>query len=283
MLENLKGIAADIDMTLTHKGGDLPQITKEAFNMLHRSGVLIGLATGRHLDEKLKNQGKAWGLDFEFDFLVALNGGEVYDRKEERFWSTEMLSTDEMKKIICYMLPLINKYTIGVNAEGGNHSCMNISQDLIDSGKRHGWVMEDKTGDIDGFCDTPCFKMLFRCEPVYEQEVRDTFLKEFGKNYQIIGTFPGTVEIMRKGIDKGSGLAMFASWKGLSTDQFMTFGDNENDNTMLSCAGCGVCLKDGAELSKACADEITEYSCLEGGVGHYLFDHVISGGKYSFN
>ena len=46
MIKNLKAIAADIDMTLTAKGADLPEITKKAFDVLHENGILIGLATG---------------------------------------------------------------------------------------------------------------------------------------------------------------------------------------------------------------------------------------------
>ena len=46
MIENVKAVAADIDMTLTAKGGDLPQATVKAFQVLHENGVMLGLATG---------------------------------------------------------------------------------------------------------------------------------------------------------------------------------------------------------------------------------------------
>ena len=49
MLEEMKVVIADIDMTLTAKGGELPEITKEAFEILHRNDVRIGLGTGREI------------------------------------------------------------------------------------------------------------------------------------------------------------------------------------------------------------------------------------------
>lgn len=70
MLEEMKVVIADIDMTLTAKGGELPEITKEAFEILHRNDVRIGLGTGREINQALREMGKKWGLSFEFDFVV---------------------------------------------------------------------------------------------------------------------------------------------------------------------------------------------------------------------
>ena len=52
MIDNVKAIAADIDMTLTAKGGALPQPTVKAFQILHDHGVKLGLATGRVITER---------------------------------------------------------------------------------------------------------------------------------------------------------------------------------------------------------------------------------------
>lgn len=277
MIENIKAIAADIDMTLTSKGEALPKITMEAFEILHRNGVKIGLGTGREINDKLRRTGKDWGLSFEFDFVVGMNGGMVLDYEHDKYWETDMLSTEEMSAILHYMEPLIDKYKISVNCEGNeNHNAINIQGELLESSRRHGFDFVDCTGNIDKLCEKPTFKFLFRTEPQYEQEIRDAFLKKFGDGYQIIGTFPGTVEVLHAGIDKGSGLKKYAQWNHIDMKDVITFGDNENDNTMLEDAGWGVCLKDGSEGTKACANAITEYDCNDGGVGHYLFDHYIT-------
>lgn len=276
MIEEIKAVAADIDMTLTTKGAELPEITVEAFRILHDHGVLLGLGTGREINDKLRTQGQDWGLGFEFDFVVGMNGGMVLDRFHPEMWTTELMSREEMKGILNYMMPLIDRYHISVNAEGGNnHNAMNIQGELLASARRHGFAFIDKTGDVDGFCERETFKMLFRTEAVYEQEIRDWFLKKFSDSYQIIGTYPGTVEVMHKGIDKGSGLKRFADQNGIDMKNIIAFGDNENDNTMLRDAGWGVCLCDGSDGTKACADALTEYGCEAGGVGHYLMDHYI--------
>jgi len=55
----------------------------------------------------------------------------------------------------------------------------------------------------------------------------------------------------------------------------IAFGDNENDNPLLQISGWGVCLANGSDGTKAIADAVTEYGCLEGGAGHYLVDHYL--------
>ena len=276
MLEEMKVVIADIDMTLTAKGGELPEITKEAFEILHRNDVRIGLGTGREINQALREMGKKWGLSFEFDFVVGMNGGMVLDHRNDNYWQTDYLTTEEMKNILYYMKPLVDKYKVAVNCEGNeNHNAMNISGELLESSIRHGFDFVDCTGDIERVCERPTFKFLFRGEAKNEAELREYFLKKFSDNYQIISTFPGTVEVMHKGIDKGSGLKKYVSWEKIDLADVIAFGDNENDNTMLLDAGWGVCLKNGSDGTKKCADDITEFDCESGGVGHYLFDHYI--------
>lgn len=277
MIDNIKVLAADIDMTLSAKGEGLPQATIDAFQVLHDNGVLIGLATGRVITEDLKHYGKNfWHLPYEFDFVIGMNGGMVYDTHTESMWATPLMTVEEMKDILTYMMPLIEKYHIAVNAEGGgNSNAMYIEKELIEVQKRHGWFFEDKTGDIDGFCEKPAYKFLFRDDPEHEQEIRDTFLKKYGDEWQIIGTYPGTVEVFKKNISKGNGLKKYCDDQNIDIKDAIAFGDNENDNSMLEMAGWGVCLKNGSDQSKAISDAVTDYDCEEGGVGHYLIDYYL--------
>ncbi|MBE6123734.1 MAG: HAD-IIB family hydrolase [Erysipelotrichaceae bacterium] len=274
--KNVKAVAADIDMTLTAKGQDLPEATVKAFQILHDHGILLGLGTGRELNDRLKNQAKEWHLDYEFDFLIGMNGGMISDRFHEGMWCMDLMTTEQMKEILTWMMPLVDKYEISINAEGGgNNNAMNIHGELISSMIRRGFKFDDRTGDIDGFCERPCFKLLFRTTPDVEKLVRERFAEKFADHWQIISTFPGTVEIMEKGISKGSGLLRFAERNNIDPKQIIAFGDNENDNSMLEASGWGVCLKGGGAGTLAIADDVTEFECLEGGVGHYLFEHII--------
>lgn len=276
MIDNLKAVAADIDMTLTAKGGDLPEITRKAFDVLHENGILIGLATGRELDQKLLNQGENWGLAYPMDFLIGMNGGMIQDRFHKDIWTMDLMDRETMKDILYYMEPLIDQYEVSVNVEGGgNHAAMYIKGELFDSMRRHGWVFDDYTHDIEGFCSKPCYKFLFRTTPDVELLIREKIMARYSDRFQIISSFPGTVEVMDKNISKGTGLLRFAEKNGIDPADIMAFGDNENDNPLLEAAGWGVCLADGNPKTKEIADDVTEYSCQEGGAGLYLIDHYL--------
>ncbi len=276
MIEKIDALAADIDMTLTEKGGGLPDVVKVAFDVMHQNGIKLGLATGRELNERLFSQGKNWGLDYDFDFIIGMNGGMIYDLSTNEMWQMDYLTRDEMKDLLYYMKPLIDEYAVSVNAEGGgNHFAMNIGGELFASMRRHGFVFEESTGDIEKFCSKPAFKVLFRTTPEVEKMIRERFAEKFADNYQLFGSFPGTVEFMRKGVDKGSGMKRYADDHGIDMKNVIAFGDNENDNSLLEMCGWGVCLVNGSDGTKACADDITELDCFHGGAGHYLIDKYL--------
>ena len=276
MIKKIKAIAADIDMTLTAKGGDLPEITKKAFDAMHENGVLIGLATGRELNDRLYNQGAEWGLSYPMDFLIGMNGGMLWDRFHGNVWNMDLMSMDTMKEILYFMKPIVDEYEVSVNVEGGgNHAAMNIKDELFASMKRRGWKFDDFTGDIEGFCSKPCYKILFRTTPDVEKLIREKFTPVYGDRFQIISTFPGTVEVMDKNVTKGTGLAKIAAANNISMDEIIAFGDNENDNPLLEAAGWGVCLANGSDGTKAIADDVTEQDCFAGGAGIYLIEKYL--------
>lgn len=276
MIDNIRAVAADIDMTLTAKGGDLLDYTKHIFHILQEQGVQIGLATGRELNDRLYRQWEQWGMDRPFDFLIGMNGGMLWDKDHGNFWNMELMKEDVMKEILTDLMPIITEHEVSVNVEGGeNHAAMYIKGELFASMMRRGWKFDDYTGDIDGFCQKPCYKFLFRTTPDVEQMIRQRIHERWSENFQAVGTFPGTVEMMQKDINKGSGLARYAAENGIDLKDIIAFGDNENDNSMLIRAGWGVCLLDGAQGTKDCADDITDRTCADEGVGHYLEDKYL--------
>ena len=105
-------------------------------------------------------------------------------------------------------------------------------------------------------------------ERAAESKVRVAVLT--GRPGMVIGRSGDGVDQLKADLSKMTG-------KEVSIDikEIITFGDNENDNEMLIRSGWGVCLKDGQEITKSVADDITEQTCLEGGVGHYMIDHYL--------
>lgn len=283
MINKIEVLAADVDMTLSAKSSPLPEITIQALKEQHKRNVKIGLATGREITEAEKTKGMFWTLGFEFDFIIGMNGGMIYDRNLNKKFTMDMLSVEEMKEILTFLMPIIEENKVSVNVEGNQlHNVMNINNHLLDMSKRRNIPLIDKTGDIDGFCEKPVYKFLFRTDSKTTQLIRNKVEEHYKGKYQTIETFPGTIELMYSGFSKGKGLEMYCEWNQINLENTIAFGDNENDNSLLLTSGWGVCLKDGNPNTKALADDITDYDCLEGGVGHYIFDHILKNKDVKF-
>ena len=137
MIQKIEVLAADVDMTLSSKGSPLPEITIHALKELHERNVKIGLATGREITEMEKTKGIFWNLGFEFDFIIGMNGGMIYDRNLEQSFTMDMLSVEEMKEVLTFLMPIIEENKVSVNVEGNQlRNVMNISEDLLDMAKR---------------------------------------------------------------------------------------------------------------------------------------------------
>ena len=206
MINKIEVLAADVDMTLSAKSSPLPEITIQALKELHKRNVKIGLATGREITEAEKTKGMFWTLGFEFDFIIGMNGGMIYDRNLNKTFTMDMLSVEEMKEILTFLMPIIEENKVSVNVEGNQlHNVMNINNHLLDMSKRRNIPLIDKTRDIDGFCEKPVYKFLFRTDSKTTQLIRNKVEEHYKGKYQTIETFPGTIELMYSGFSKGRG------------------------------------------------------------------------------
>lgn len=84
------------------------------------------------------------------------------------------------------------------------------------------------------------------------------------------------VEINPKSINKGYALEYIANELNIKPEEIIFFGDGENDIEALKFAGTGVVMKNYyRDNVRKATNDITELSCDDGGVGHYIYKHVL--------
>ena len=105
MKKTYKIVVADIDRTLRDNNTQFGDINRKAMIELHNRGVLLGLASGRPLWQRLMDHYKEWDLGFQFDFIIGLNGGEIYDHRKQETISLNPLQPETIKHIILGMEP----------------------------------------------------------------------------------------------------------------------------------------------------------------------------------
>lgn len=78
------------------------------------------------------------------------------------------------------------------------------------------------------------------------------------------------IEILKKGINKKTGLKILTKHLNITKDQVMVFGDWYNDRDLFQFGGTNIALENAVDELKEMAHYVTDKSNDEDGVGHFL-------------
>ncbi len=272
MIEKISALIVDIDNTLVEKGKKIMPVTKEALIYLHEHGVKVGLASGRPVNSSMFHYAKDWDLPFEFDVLIGMNGGELWDCDHPEIVRFYPLSTEHIHQVIDLVKPL------NMIAQTYENDMMVVSQ--WDNAIAASMIRNNMEVLVSPFEDRmyrhPNAKIQFRYQPERVKEV-ESFCHSLTlpEHVQCVSTSEGIIEFMDDRINKGVAVIEFAKRNQIAIDEVMAFGDLQNDNELLRDAGWGVCMQNGAPETKQFAKDVTENPVWDDGMGKYLNQHVI--------
>lgn len=268
----MKLFVADIDNTLRGRRSPVPgPVTLKAFQRMHDQGIILGIASGRPLWQNVRDHYKEWKLPFQFDFLIGMNGGELWDKTTDQTENYNLLSTETLKEIVDGFSSLenVNPFVYRTGAELSRY----VDDEMLASGRRHGSKIIACSSDADLYSE-PTGKILYRCGTVENAvRVEQYGQKMFGDRISCFRTGPTLVELQDPRNNKGAALKEYCKNHNISLEDVIAFGDAENDIQMLKVSGISVCLKNGMDSVKKVCDAVTEYDCDQDGVGRYLYDH----------
>ena len=81
------------------------------------------------------------------------------------------------------------------------------------------------------------------------------------------------LEILRRGVDKGSALQKLAEHLGLAPEQVIAVGDSRNDLSMIRYAGTGLAVANACDELKQAANAVACTS--DAGVLRYIYHHFV--------
>lgn len=269
-MKDLKLVICDIDSTLVDSKRNLMPTTRETIEKLHENGVYFGIASGRPLDE-LQRYAKIWGLSFEFDFVIGMNGSELWDNIHQKEYSYFKLKKEWIKEIIEFMRPFKSNYFIYYHdkllAKG-------IDDMMIKSAHTSDKEIVVAKSDAD-FYQEENAKIMFRVTEDIMPEIEAYVEAHPNENYNGFKTQTILMEFADKRINKSYALKKICEMNDFELENVAAFGDTTNDNEMLEVSGLGVCMINGSDDTKAVADDITLKSNNEDGVGDYLRTHFL--------
>lgn len=266
MITKVKMIVADIDGTLVNSKHELTDKTKDVIKELHDRGILFGIASGRAIDGQLEYRAKEWGFDFQFDIIIGMNGSQLFDGINNIRTDQFLLKKEYIKEII----------------EKNAH--FNINPVIFDGGKTIA-ARSDKDADrrrsfvvdnIEELWSKDCGKVLYGGTKEQIDAIAEFEESHPSPYYRGFRTQPIYYEFMDVNVSKAVALEQFCKTNNIDINEVMAFGDITNDDEMLKVAGWGVCLLNGAESTKAIADDVTEKTNDEDGLAHYIEKHVLN-------
>ena len=270
-MKEIKLVVCDIDGTLITDKREFTPKTKEVIERLHAHGVLFGIASGRSVHLMLSKNSKKWGFDWEFDVIIGMNGSELQDNVQKKRFDYYALSESSIKEILEMMSPLnMNPF---IYDEIG---MLYVKDDetVIPSGIRNN-IPARVAENVSELYAAPNAKVMFRMTADRMEGALAHASAHPSDKYQAFKTQATMLEFADPRVNKSVALIEFCKMHDIDMSEVVAFGDMSNDNEMLSAAGLGVCLLNGADDTKACADVITEKTNDEEGFADYVEKYIL--------
>lgn len=265
----IKMIVMDMDGTLYRNDKSIDPSTIEMLKDCQRKGITIVLASGRNCYDLQKTADK---LDMrETGYLIGLNGLEVMCLKDgSHEVEGQMTSADA-----AHVFRLVDKYDLKGIA-------FTFEKFYFYVRPYHRWwkqilsFFERKIKEIgfEGEMENNCYlkhandeikvpinKLILQSDKI--SELKPLLAKDLTA-YDIMIVGPKWLEIMKKGISKGSGVLRVAKRLGISSDEIMCFGDAENDLSMIECVKYGIAMGNAMDNVKEAAYYVTDTNMNQG-------------------
>lgn len=124
---------------------------------------------------------------------------------------------------------------------------------------------------LDGAERTEMFNIFFHLDGE-----RRAFIEQAAERFpDLVCTYSmqSNLEILRRGVDKGSALQQLAQHLGIAPEQVIAVGDSRNDLSMIRYAGTGLAVANACDALKQAADGVACSS--DDGVLDYIYHHFV--------
>lgn len=282
--KDIKLVMSDIDGTIINENNEVSKRTKKAVHALIDQGIEFGLATGRNY-ESASRIAELLDLNPKDIPIVSLNGIFVNHPKLDYEFTDETINYESCKKFA----KLGKKYFMGILYFFEDKVYYYLDEksykdlELRGSEKMLRFFNDNvKMKRIDDIADieneftknNQVQKLVFIQDDDYTELVRRRIASEFPNDFDLLMVGPGWAEIMPKTVHKGRAILKYAQFRGIDKDQILTFGDSDNDLTMIERVGMGVAMNNARNSLKVLADYITDTNENDG-VAQYIEKNLL--------
>ncbi|WP_308002783.1 HAD-IIB family hydrolase [uncultured Parolsenella sp.] len=257
-----KLVASDMDETFLDGGHHIPSPNIEALRRLRELGVLFVPSSGRGYRSILDNFEGVDSALLEGSYVVSYNGAFVY-----RYGNPDPLTEHHLDHDLAERL-----WELGVRRGLAMHAYDTDSHVFVRnvpkveqvylSSLRHIVPFEDE--DLSRVPVLP--KLIFMSEDFawLHDFGRDVVRPMLGAKADITYSSGRYLEVVPKGVNKGTGLGDLARIAGVGIDETVGFGDSANDLEMIRAAGLGVAVANASDDLRPYCDLILDTHADQG-------------------
>ena len=254
--EAKKALFLDLDGTLLTDDKKIPEGNRRALEQMLAAGHSVIITTGRPLSSALL-EARELGLTGEGCYLIAYNGGLLYD-------------TANRKVIFEKTIPLPLVYDVFDEANArGVHIQTYDDTDVVVEPRCDNDIVRYYCGrigmthrvidDIRHLEKEPVKMLLIDLESRdHTEPLRQWIIEKHGGDLDGFFSSSAYLEIVSKGLDKGSALEQMAGLLHIPMENTISAGDAENDVPMIRAAHLGCAVANAVPECRAVADYITE-------------------------
>ncbi|WNF38441.1 HAD family hydrolase [Bacillaceae bacterium IKA-2] len=278
MVLNPKAIFLDMDGTILNHQNKVSIHTKEIIDELRNQGIFVFIATGRSVDEieEVVPQG------FQVDGVITSNGMAGYIGKEvvfEHSLALELVETIIEKarknKVYYELFPYeASRLTLKQDKQYVEDEIRDPKPDSVGINE---WLsrklaIKEEIDWRDNIAGTGFSKLYFFARTTEHINKWKNELDQLKKEINFTTSISSVhnVEVMVANVNKATGIKQMLKRFGLSESETLAIGDSNNDLPMLQFVNYSVAMKNATDDIKEVVDDITEFTCDEDGVYHYL-------------
>lgn len=261
-------LLSDMDGTLLNSKKQINESDMAAIEKFRSLGGKFTVATGRTI-QTFEQYAKKLKLTMP---VIMYNGAALYDYSRGELLFSRALPDDcrEMAEELLRQMPETGGEVL--KADGtyvfSNTEYQQLHTKLCGITPEYAELDEIPRGDW--------LKILFAASPedITYLEILVDQLK-FGERADFVRSSEIFLEMLPKGVSKGSALEEYRRLDGMFEYTFAAIGDFDNDIEMIKAADFGVCPANAEESVKKAADHVLDRTNDEGAVAE-LIDHIIA-------
>jgi len=269
-MNSIRLLALDLEDTLLRSDFSVSYRTRNVIKRTESLGITIVLASGR-ISSDMEPFSKILGLHKKTGFLISNHGALVTESTTGKIIHETRIDPQTAMDI-CKL------------ADAESFPVQRYEKDAMYVSRQNEYTAYDEklTGlkqiVVDSFRDFAgqgCYKLLIPGDPMLLSPLESLIRTYMDREITLFTSRPYFLEILPPETDKGVALAKIAESLGIGPEETMAIGDSQNDEAMISWAGCGVCMANGDEHTKSIAGFITEQSNDDDGAAEFIEKNLL--------